>query len=166
MQKYIKLIIILISMLLISYQVVLGDGVTSQDLIEQGKWYDNKYITYEGEAIGDIMRRGDYAWINVHDGSNAMGIWINSSDVDIIKHTGTYKFTGDIVSIQGIFHRACALHGGDMDIHATRMEIIKQGTRSFYLIPSSRIFLSIVLSILTLILYGIYRRSKGDIKIN
>ena len=50
--------------------------VDSSILIEHAKSYDYQTVTFEGEVIGDIMVRDDYAWINVSDGSNAIGIWV------------------------------------------------------------------------------------------
>ncbi|MDD5658970.1 MAG: DNA-binding protein [Actinomycetota bacterium] len=101
--------------------------VTSTQLIEEAKAYDTKEIIYTGEVIGDIMQRGDHSWVNVSDGSNAIGVWILSDLVRDIKFTGRYKVKGDTVKVTGIFYRACKEHGGDMDIHASDIKILKQG---------------------------------------
>lgn len=101
--------------------------VTSTQLIEEAKAYDTKEIIYTGEVIGDIMQRGDHSWVNVSDGSNAIGVWISSDLVRDIKFTGRYKVKGDTVKVTGIFYRACKEHGGDMDIHASDIKILKQG---------------------------------------
>ena len=68
--------------------------------------------------IGDIMVRGDYAWVNVNDGKNAIGIWIDASLANDIAYKGSYKSKGDWLEVAGILHRACPQHGGDLDIHA------------------------------------------------
>lgn len=101
--------------------------VTSTQLIEEAKAYDTKEIIYTGEVIGDIMQRGDHSWVNISDGSNAIGVWILSDLVRDIKFTGRYKVKGDTVKVTGIFYRACKEHGGDMDIHASDIKILKQG---------------------------------------
>jgi len=75
-------------------------------------------VIYEGEVIGDIMKRGGFAWMNVNDGQNAIGIWVNASLVKDIVYTGSYKALGDRVEVTGIFNRACSEHGGDLDIHS------------------------------------------------
>ena len=95
--------------------------ISSAELINNAKLYDGKVVNYEGEVIGDIMKRGDYAWINVNDGKNAIGIWINSGLVKDIGYTGSYKSVGDGVEITGVFRRVCPEHGGDLDIHAQSM---------------------------------------------
>lgn len=92
--------------------------ISSAELINNAKLYDGKVVNYEGEVIGDIMKRGDYAWINVNDGKNAIGIWINSGLVKDISYTGSYKSVGDGIEVTGVFRRVCPEHGGDLDIHA------------------------------------------------
>jgi len=109
------------------HNIYADEPVPSSGLISDPKKYDGKIIYYEGEVIGDIMKRGEHAWINVNDGSNAMGIWIKTPLADGIKYAGGYKLKGDIVKITGVFNRICTVHGGDMDIHATDMQIVTEG---------------------------------------
>lgn len=101
--------------------------VSSNDLIDQAKDYDGKEIVYTGEIIGDIMDRGEYTWINVSDGNNAIGIWVKSEGLVDIDKVGRYNSKGDTVKIVGTFYRACPEHGGDLDIHASKIEVIKKG---------------------------------------
>lgn len=98
-----------------------AQSISSAELINNAKLYDGKVVSYEGEVIGDIMKRGDYAWINVNDGKNAIGIWINSGLVKDIGYTGSYKSVGDGIEVTGVFRRVCPEHGGDLDIHAQSM---------------------------------------------
>jgi len=92
--------------------------ISSAELINNARLYDGKIVSYEGEVIGDIMKRGDYAWININDGQNAIGVWINSALIKDISFTGSYKSVGDGIEVTGVFRRACPEHGGDLDIHA------------------------------------------------
>jgi len=73
------------------------------------------------------MRRADYAWVNVKDGSRAIGIWIHSSLLKDVAYSGSYKSKGDAVEITGIFRRACPEHGGDLDIHAEALRVTSGG---------------------------------------
>jgi hypothetical protein len=82
---------------------------------------------YQGEAIGDIMLRGEHAWVNVHDGKNAIGVWVKKDLAGNITFTGSYKFKGDIIEVEGTFNRSCAMHGGDLDIHAEGIAVIQRG---------------------------------------
>ena len=102
-------------------------SVSSTELINNAKLYDGKIVTYEGEVIGDIMVRGEYAWVNVNDGQNAIGIWLDNNLTKDISYTGSYKSRGDLVEISGVFQRACLEHGGDLDIHAQAFRKVRQG---------------------------------------
>lgn len=138
----------------------LAGSVTSQDLIDHAKTFDNKMITYQGEVIGDIMIRGDFAWVNVRDGVNTIGVWIPLREIGKIKYKGGYKFIGDTVKVTGIFHKACPEHGGDLDIHAITMEVIKPGFKRDMLVDKRKVFLALGLLALTLVLMLIVVRKR------
>jgi hypothetical protein len=101
--------------------------VSSNDLIENALALDGQTVVYSGEVIGDIMKRGDYTWLNVSDGSNAMGVWVETALLGDVATPGRYGMHGDEVRVTGVFHRACAEHGGDMDIHAEKIELLGAG---------------------------------------
>lgn len=104
--------------------------VSSAELINNAKRYDGKTIIYTGEVIGEVMERagGMYAWANVNDGGNAIGIWLDKKLTGIkTGNTGSYKSRGDIIEIEGVFHRSCIEHGGDLDIHAVSLRKVKDG---------------------------------------
>ena len=127
-------------------------SVTSDDLINNAKDYDKKEVVYSGEVIGDIMKRGENTWINISDGANAIGIWITMDMANEIKYTGKYNFTGDTVKVTGMFNRACSEHGGDLDIHASKIEVIKQGHSDLKKINYNFIVISVILLVVALIL--------------
>lgn len=101
--------------------------LSSTELINDAKQYDGKLVVYTGEVIGDVMLRGEFAWVNINDGDNALGVWMDASLAREIKFTGNYKSRGDSLEISGIFHRICLEHGGDMDIHAKSLRKIASG---------------------------------------
>jgi hypothetical protein len=109
--------------------MVFAQPVSSTELINNAKLYDGKIVSYEGEVIGDIMVRGAYAWLNLNDGQNAIGVWINSALVKDIGYTGSYKSVGDGIEVTGVFRRACLEHGGDLDIHAQAIRKTGSGRR-------------------------------------
>jgi hypothetical protein len=114
-------------------------------LINNAKLYDGKNVVYAGEVIGDIMIRGNFAWINVNDGKNAIGIWIDQALLKDIAYTGSYRAAGDQVEVTGIFHRACPLHGGDLDIHAQAIRKIASGASRREILNISKRNLAFVL---------------------
>ncbi|MEG1809562.1 MAG: hypothetical protein RR244_06910 [Oscillospiraceae bacterium] len=102
--------------------------VSSTELIENAKEYDGRTVTFCGEAVGDILPRGENAWVCVCDGNNsATGVYVRAELAKEIEHLGKYGVTGDSVRVVGVFNRACSEHGGDFDIHASSFEIIKSG---------------------------------------
>ncbi|MDD2690051.1 MAG: DNA-binding protein [Candidatus Omnitrophica bacterium] len=107
--------------------VCFAQALSSTELINNAKQLDGRTVVYEGEVIGDIMVRGNYAWLNVNDADNAIGIWMNAALIKDIVYSGSYKSAGDIVEIVGVFHRACPEHGGDLDIHAQGLRKISSG---------------------------------------
>jgi len=151
----------IIGLLFIIFTISPVQAISGNDLIENAHKYDGQRVTFQGEAIGDIMPRGDYAWVNVNDGERAIGIWTKKSLADKITHTGSYRFTGDIVKIVGTFHRACPQHGGDLDIHADEISVLKIGERIAHPIVWSKIpiVIALLIGIIILMVYPlIYRR--------
>ncbi|MEW6100949.1 MAG: DNA-binding protein [Candidatus Omnitrophota bacterium] len=118
---------LLLGFLFCTAKIAVAQSLSSSELINNAKQYDGKTVVFEGEVIGDIMQRGEYAWVNLYGGESAIGIWINSSLTKDILYTGSYKAKGDLLEVTGIFHRACAEHGGDLDIHAAALRKIAPG---------------------------------------
>jgi hypothetical protein len=123
----VKKVICVFSILLLTLGLAFAQRISSQDLINNAKLYEGKVIVYQGEVIGDVMKRGDFAWVNVHDGVNAIGVWVPLSLSKTIVYSGSYKAKGDVIEIVGIFNRACPDHGGDLDIHAQALRKIESG---------------------------------------
>lgn len=136
-----------------------SQSISSTDLINNAKEYDGKVVGYQGEMIGDVMARGNFAWVNLNDGNNAIGIWIEKNFTKEILYFGSYKEKGDVIEVTGIFHRACLEHGGDLDIHAQVIKILQRGRPLTHrLNPGKRNFALFLGVILCLIL--IFQRWK------
>jgi hypothetical protein len=134
-------------------RLVLAAPVSSTDLLGYGSKYQGKLIKFEGEVVGDLMKRGEYTWVPVSDGLNTIGIWAPSSYAEKIKYTGSYRYRGDMVVISGIFHETCPQHGGELDIHAKSLEIKQRGYRISYPLNRFRIFCAGILGFFSLILF-------------
>jgi hypothetical protein len=119
-------------------------------LIENAKALDGKEVTVQGEAIGEPLPRGDDCWINMSDGTNAIGIWMKASDAQKIIRFGDYKNKGDVIRVTGIFNRACVEHGGEADIHNNSMFIVQKGAPVKEQIPTAKIIAAAFLLIFTL----------------
>ncbi|MDI6870565.1 MAG: DNA-binding protein [Bacillota bacterium] len=104
-------------------------ALSSAELIGEARRHDGREVVYRGEVVGDVMRRGRWAVINLHDGSNALGVWLPARLAGEIELTGRYGVTGDTVEVRGSFHRACPVHGGDLDLHAESLTVVERGKR-------------------------------------
>ncbi len=116
---------------------------SSGGLVDEPKTFDGKEVTFTGEAIGEAMVRGDKAWIHLNDDAyylknveegahlggynSGMAVWVDASLAREIEYFGDYKHEGDVVEIRGVFNAACGEHGGDTDIHATSLKVVKGG---------------------------------------
>jgi len=156
--KMLVIALVLIYMFPISSKA--EEYINYNDLIENAKALDGKYIELKGEAIGESMRRGSYTWVNISDGSNAMGIWLTNQEANKVKTYGSYKFKGDIVKVSGTFSRACSDHGGDMDIHGESLTIVESGHKVELSLSEWKMKVAAIFSVITLILFGVYYKRK------
>ncbi len=132
------------------------DNITLNDLIEKGREFDGKTLSVQGEAIGEVLERGKFAWVNINDRTSALGIWMTIQDAGKIALFGDYKHIGDIVYASGTFNRACSFHGGDMDIHADVVKIIQRGNYVKKEISVIKIIAGTVLTLITALVAGVY----------
>ena len=114
---------------LITYNYCYAQTLSSTELTSRAAQYDLKVVTYAGEVVGDVMVRGAFAWVNLNDGTNAIGIWVDKNLLKDIEYAASYKAKGDWLEVTGIFHRACPQHGGDLDIHAQTISKIRSGNK-------------------------------------
>ncbi len=148
MKKNLFIIFIFNCFLAFTQNYVFAQELSSNDLINHPLEYDGENISFSGEVIGDIMARQDFAWINVNDKNNALGVWIKKELLKEIGYAGDYKNIGDQVEVTGVFNRACPQHGGDMDIHASALKKIKSGENVPYVIDLNKRRLSLTLLVI------------------
>jgi len=154
--KIISLIIVLINLFLFTLTCNASNIVEINQLIENTITYDNKEVTIQGELIGEALERDKYAWVNINDTTNAIGIWVKQEDIKQVQYYGDYKHKGDIVKVTGTFYRACPEHGGDTDIHCTKIEIVQKGNLVKEKVSHNKVITAAVLiliAILTLLVY-------------
>ena len=164
MKRGIAAVLLLVLLLGASAQEAGLPAVGARELIERPRDYEGKEILFRGEAIGDPLRRGDHAWVNLLDPYAAIGVYLPTGQLSRITSYGSYKSSGDLVSVRGVFHRACAEHGGDMDIHAGSLEVLARGGETAH--KPSRIELALLpLSFaLALSLYLLWKKREGEVK--
>ncbi len=147
---------------------------SSSELVEAPKTYDATTVTFTGEVIGEAMARGEMAWLHVNDDpyyilnveegaqlggyNNGMPVWVDTRESEAITYFGDYRHEGDIVRVKGTFNSACPEHGGDMDIHATSLEIIEVGHDVVDEVTPVKVVWAVGLALLAAVLYLAERR--------
>ncbi len=155
MQKKLRGLILILLPLLLTVWASALDITPINSLIENAKELDGKEVTVQGEAIGEPLLRGEYCWVNINDGTNAIGIWMTAEDAKSITHYGSYKYKGDTIQVTGTFRRACAEHGGESDIHCKSLSITQAGDIMHYPLSQGKLIAAIILLVL-LVTLGLY----------
>ncbi|MDP2232009.1 MAG: hypothetical protein Q8K89_00110 [Actinomycetota bacterium] len=150
----------------------------SGGLVEQPKKYDGKTVEFTGEAIGEVMVRGEYAWIHINDDAyyvknveegarlggynSGMAVWVPASITSRITHYGDFQHEGDIVTVRGVFNAVCAEHGGDMDIHADELVVDVRGRHVVDEVKPWKLWLAVALSLIAALLYVMHRSGEAS----
>jgi hypothetical protein len=143
----------------------------SATLVEEAKEWDSRTVTFTGEAVGESMRRGATAWIHLNDDAyglaegpgqrlagfnSGIGILVDAALAGLIGVFGDYGHHGDVVEVTGVFHAACPVHGGDMDIHAASLRIVRTGRGVEHPVIPRRLLAAGVLCALTALLFVVH----------
>lgn len=147
---------------------------SSGEIVESPKEFDGTTLEFKGEVIGEVMVRGEYAWIHINDDpyylknveegaelggyNSGMAVYVPASLTEQIAHYGDYKHEGDIVTIRGTFNAACAQHGGDMDIHADELVVDVRGHNVVDVVHPWKLMLALIAALLAAGLVVAYRR--------
>ncbi|WP_303866209.1 hypothetical protein [Acetobacterium wieringae] len=166
LDKIIKTFMLTVSLLFcLNGSVLAADVIELNQLVENAEAMDGQSVTVSGEAIGEALERGDHAWVNINDGTNAMGIWMPLDVTQHIKVFGDYKHHGDQLQITGVFNRACAQHGGDVDIHSDSITVLMAGYATDESVPALKIIIGLMLmclaSVLGMIYFKAIKKSAG-----
>jgi hypothetical protein len=101
--------------------------VKAEDLLARPDRYAGQVVTMTEEVIGEVMYRGDWAWVNIGGKGWAIGVWVHRTLADKIQTGGSYSHRGDTVLVTGEFRLACPEHGGDTDLHAFELDVVMPG---------------------------------------
>ena len=99
------------------------------DLVSAHHSLDGREVIFVGEAIGEALgAHSDWKWVNILGTTDAIGVVVPAEWVARIDRFGDYQEFGSRVRIEGILNIACVDHGGDLDVHATALEVIEPGS--------------------------------------
>lgn len=129
---------------------------TLNDLVERAKELDGHAVTVTGEVIGDVMRRGDHGWVNINDGTNAIGIWMPAELLRSVAFAGRYGVRGDRIQVTGTFYRLDLANGGDLDIHAQTLAVIEPGGAVPIPVRRDRVIWAVAQSALAALVGGLW----------
>jgi hypothetical protein len=148
--------------------------------ITKGLFWNGKEVTFHGEAIGEVMVRGDYAWIHLNDDAymiknveegaklggynSGMAVWLPAALTKRIDTYGDYQHEGSIVEVRGVFNGACKDHGGDMDIHATSLDLLVPGHPVVDPVPPWKAVLAVVLAAAAGLLFWLERKYRHVVR--
>jgi hypothetical protein len=154
-----------------------GVTVASAALIENASAWDGRTISFAGEVVGEAMPRGTRAWLQVNDDSykasnagdsralvgynSGQAVWVPTELARRVRLFGGYQTAGDEVRVSGEFHAACLEHGGDMDIHATNLQLVRAGRAVTPRLNRSRLGLGLGLLALAGALGVLRRRARA-----
>lgn len=130
------------------------------DLILKSAEFDGKIVHIKGEALLETLEQRDGNWVNINDGTNAIGVFTTPEITNQIQYYGDYHTTGDTIELIGEFHRACKVHGGDLEVHLTKLVQIQKGKPVNHVIDLSKVFVAIVLLTVASTLGWYYRKNK------
>jgi hypothetical protein len=131
---------------------------SSAELIERARELDGKRVIYKGELVTAVLDRGEYSFVNLNDGSNAISVWCPSPALKSVRYAGSYRTKGDTLEVRGVFNRACGLHGGELDIHADEARLVKHGFRTGEKISRIKLNLTVAIFLTTLLIMIVFRR--------
>ncbi len=105
-----------------------GPVLSPAEVVEIDRSRDGSVVTVEGEAVGEHLRAvGGGRWVNLLGDDVGLGVWVTDEMAEQITYFGDYRHDGDIVRVTGPVNVACAVHGGEFDVHADRFEIVAVG---------------------------------------
>jgi len=124
-----------------------GGRLTSAVVHGCPRLLDGKDVIYIGEVVGDVLRRSGGAWVLVNDDAYALevgplgphrerrgfntglAVWLPDGQHEQLGDPGRHGNRGDIVRIEGVFHRADPADGGGITVRAERLEVLATATR-------------------------------------
>ena len=98
---------------------------------------DGTYVSFNGEAIGDIIQADDeHKWVNIlGEDSSMIGVYMTNEQAAKISILGNYHKHGDTLEIVGLYSVACKEHQGELDVHASEVNVLEEGyprTHTFF----------------------------------
>jgi hypothetical protein len=106
-------------------------NTTIVGLTNAGQQLNGQEVTFQGEAVGDILNaQKGYKWLMLQDGGATISVLITEYDATKVKVLGRYGQVGTRLEVTGEFWVDCPDHDGLSDVHAKRVVVIEEGSVS------------------------------------
>lgn len=129
----------------IGNQLPTAGRVTSYQLLDCPRAFDQKTVTFTGEVVGELITRRGGVWAQVNDDPYALiygplvghsehvgfnsgiAVWLPDGTHEIIETLGRHATRGDVIHIVGTFLRADPDDGGGLSIRAEQVTVLAPG---------------------------------------
>lgn len=111
-----------------SLERLVAQPTTLADLTSIQTSLDNKMVSFDCEAVGDIIDAHDgMKWVFVEDEGAALSCLMTAEQADQIDTLGRYEWRGTRLHIEGIYHVADAEESGELDVRAFTVSVLEPG---------------------------------------
>jgi hypothetical protein len=142
--------------------------VAADDLIECPAAFDGVTVSYRGEAVRAILRRGPRSWVHLNDdryalelgplydhrtavgGNSGIPVSIPTSVADTIRNVGGPRHRGDVLQVTGVFRRADPRDGGGPTIQADAARTTQTGRPVRRSLDTARLLTAAVITLAAL----------------
>lgn len=145
--------------------------VSSDELLTCPRAYDGKRVRYVGEAVGEVLARRDHAWVQLNDDvyahtaplplrpgfagiNSGIGARLPVGSAEAITHLGGPGRRGDLVAVEGRFHRSPPDTADTMAIDVRRLQRIRAGGPIDRPVLADRRLAAVTLAVLAAVMVG------------
>jgi len=133
-------------------------------LVEESPERDGKTFIIQGEVVGEPLIENNGVWLNILEEGNPMAVFCPADLAGTARQLtgGNHERIGTRIQVKGILRRICMEHGGDLDFHAAKCEIIaaSKETSDVPKREDSILIISIIWMILVLKIRDYYNTSR------
>lgn len=125
-------------------------------------------VRFSGEAVGAAVRADEgHVWVNLADSSDTpLAVYMTDELAGQISSYGSYSTTGSTVEVTGVYHVSCPVHQGELEVHATQLEVTDVGGDISHGVRAERLLAGVGLCAvaLALIVLFVILRRRSDRK--
>ncbi len=127
-------------------------------LISVNRALDGSEVRFSGEVVGDVVNADPgYKWVNIMGTTNnVIGVRMSDEQAALIQNKGSYQASGTVLQVTGTYHIACPEHQGELDVHASNVEVKDNGGPIVHFVSLQRILIAATLCVLAALLIMIF----------